>query len=101
MKISFNKPILHLDGVSAKDEKGEPITLGKQLAIQLSQLTKGDAFKMFDWSKKMYNGETLNLDRSDTQLLKETIEKMENITVLFKAQLLEIFTANNPDSNAE
>lgn len=89
--LDFNQNLKGLDGKEIKDETGEVITLGKMLANQLAFTGKGDALKLFNWAQKMYNGETLDLDKSDESVLKELIKSNEQLTVLAKAQLLTVF----------
>lgn len=89
--LDFNGTLKGLDGKEIKDEKDEVITLGKMLANQLAFTGKGDALKMFNWAQKMYNGEALDLDKSDEGVLKEFIKSNEQLTVLAKAQLLSVF----------
>lgn len=88
--LDFNKPIKGLDGNSVKDSNGELI-LGKLLSEQLAFSNKGDALKLFNWAQKIYNGESLDIDKSDEATLKEFIKNNENFTILVKAQLLELF----------
>jgi hypothetical protein len=89
--LDFNKPLKGLDGkeVIGPDEK--PINLGQFLASQLASAGKGDALKMFTWAQKVYNGEVLDLDPSDASTLKEFIKANDSMTVLAKAQLLNVF----------
>lgn len=89
--LDFNKALKGLDGQEVKDEKGESLPVGKLLASQLASANKGDALKMFTWAQKVYAGETLDLDKSDEGTLKEFIKSNEQMTVLAKAQLLEVF----------
>lgn len=89
--LDFNQNLKGLDGKDIKDEKDEVITLGKMLANQLAFTGKGDALKLFNWAQKMYNGEALDLDKSDESVLKEFIKSNEQLTVLAKAQLLTVF----------
>lgn len=89
--LDFSKAVKGLDGEELKDEKGNAVTLGKMLGNQLAFGTKGDALKFFSWAQKAYNGEPLDLDKSDTQTLKDFISNNEQLTVLAKAQLLEVF----------
>jgi hypothetical protein len=91
MALDFNQPLKGLDGTEIKDEKNEVITLGKMLAGQLASASKGDALKLFGWAQKTYNGESLELDKSDEDTLKEFIKSNEHLTVLGKAQLLSVF----------
>jgi hypothetical protein len=89
--LDFNANLKGLDGQEIKDEKNEVITLGKMLANQLAFTGKGDALKLFSMAQKMYNGEVLDLDKSDEGVLKEFIKNNEQLTVLAKAQLLTVF----------
>jgi hypothetical protein len=65
--------------------------LGKALSEQLAFANKGDALKLFNWAQKLYNGEALDLDKSDENVLKDFITNNESFTILVKAQLLELF----------
>ena len=89
--LDFNKPLTGLDGTEVKDEKNESIPVGKLLASQLAGSNKGDSLKLFTWAQKIYNGETLDLDKSDESTLKEFIKSNEQLTVLAKAQVLGCF----------
>lgn len=87
MKIDFNKPLLDLDGKELPDTN-----IGKILANVLCSQTKGDALKLYDWGRSMYKGEILDLDRADQDLLKSQIKDSESLTILAKAQMLELIT---------
>jgi len=89
--LDFNKALKGLDGQEVKDEKNESLPVGKLLASQLASANKGDALKMFTWAQKVYAGEVLDLDKSDEGTLKEFIKSNEQMTILAKAQLLEVF----------
>lgn len=89
--LDFNQTLKGLDGQSVKDEKGSEIKLGHLLGNQLAFTNKGDALKLFSWAQKVYNGEALDLDKSDTQTLKDFITNNEQMTILAKAQLLDVF----------
>lgn len=89
--LDFNQTLKGLDGNAVKDMDGSEVTVGKLLAGQLASSNKGDALKMFTWAQKVYNGETLDLDPSDTSTLKDFIKNNEQLTVLAKAQLLKVF----------
>ena len=89
--LSFNQTLKGLDNSEVKDGSGEVVSLGKLLASQLANSTRGDALKYFTWATKIYNGEELDLDPSDESTLKEFIKNSEQLTVLAKAQLLIVF----------
>lgn len=89
--LDFNKQLLGLDGKPVKDIDNKDITIGKLLAGQLAGANKGDALKLFTWAQKVYNGEPLELDQSDTSTLKDFVKNSEQLTVLAKAQILGVF----------
>lgn len=89
--LDFSKPLTGLDGAEIKDELGKPVMLSKILASELAQSAKGDPLKYWDWAKKLSDGKSLDLDPSDTGTLKEFIKSSERLTIMPKAQLLEVF----------
>jgi hypothetical protein len=86
MKLDFNFDFIGLD-----DKVFEGGNAGKMLAGALASASKGDALKFWDWAKKLFKGEVLDLDKSDQETLKGFVKDSESFTVLAKAQLLEIF----------
>lgn len=89
--LDFNQTLKGLDGSAVQDVDGKDVTVGKLLAGQLASANKGDALKMFTWAQKVYNGEALDLDPSDTTTLKDFVKNNEAMTVLAKAQMLSVF----------
>lgn len=85
-KIDLNKPILDLDG---KEIEGS--NLGKLVAQMLVTASRGDALKFMAWALKLHNGETLELDPSDKETLRNFIKDHEQLTILSKAQMLQCF----------
>ena len=90
MKLDFNKPILGLD-----DQAIPESNLGKLVANVITSNTKGDAIKLYDWGRTLYKGEVLDLDRADQDVLKNLIKDSDSITILTKAQALEVFKKEN------
>jgi hypothetical protein len=84
--INFNKNLLDLEG-----KEIEGANIGKIVAQTLVQSSKGDALKYWGWATKMNAGEELDLDKSDTETLKNFIKESETLTILTKAQALECF----------
>jgi len=84
--INFNKNLLDLDG-----KEIEGANIGKIVAQTLVQSSKGDALKYWGWATKMNAGEELDLDKSDTETIKNFIKESETLTILTKAQALECF----------
>lgn len=89
MKIDFNKPILQLDGTAFKEQDGSDVMLGKTLANALAMQSKGDILKYFGWAQKMYNGQAVEMDKSDVDILKGFIEEITSLPIITKAQALE------------
>jgi len=86
MKIDKNKAILGLDGKEIPDSN-----IGQLVARILVEGSKGDALKFWHWAQKLYKGEELDLDPTDTETLKNTIKDSESLTILSKAQALSCF----------
>jgi hypothetical protein len=86
MKLNLNINLQSLDGKEIPESNA-----GKLVANLLAQDNKGDALKKFSMAQKLYNGDTLDLDASDNQMLKTFVEQSESMTVLAKAQILVLF----------
>jgi hypothetical protein len=86
MKINMNKAILGLDGKEIADSN-----IGQLIAQILVQGSKGDALKFWHWAQKLYKGEELDLDPTDTETLKNAIKENDSLTILSKAQALACF----------
>lgn len=84
--LDLNKAIKDLDG---KEIEGS--NLGKLVAQMLISANKGDALKYMAWALKLHAGESLELDPSDKETLKNFIKDHEQLTILSKAQMLECF----------
>jgi hypothetical protein len=84
--INFNKNCLALDGQEVADTN-----IGKIVGQSLIQSGKGDALKFWHWANKMYKGEELDLDPTDTDVLRNFIKENETMTIWVKAQALECF----------
>ena len=85
MKLDFNFELLDLDGTVIKNEN-----VSKILANKLASASKGDALKFWDWAKKLFKCEVIDLDKSDQETLKGFIKDSE-LPIIYKAQILEIF----------
>ena len=86
MKLDFNFSLTDLDGQPIENSNA-----GKLLANTLAQQAKGDALKFMSWALKLHAGESLELDPSDKETLKNFIKDHEQLTILSKAQMLECF----------
>ena len=86
MKLDFNFDFVGLD-----EQVFEGGNAGKMLSGALAGASKGDALKFWDWAKKLFKGDVLDLDKSDQETLKSFVKDSESFTVLAKAQLLEVF----------
>lgn len=62
--------------------------LSTLLATSVNQ--QSDPLKLWGWAQKLYDGEALALDESDKSTLKEFIRSADGVTILAKAQLLEV-----------
>lgn len=86
MKLNFNFNLTDLDG-----KELENANAGKLLANTLIQQTKGDAVKYWEWALALNKGDILDLDSSDQETLKNFVKDSETITILAKAQVLNVF----------
>ena len=88
--LDFNFSLLQVDGTPITDEKGIPLNAGRILANTLYSGADKDPVKVADLARKIYNGDALDLDKSDTSMLKEII-KASKLFNGVKAQLLDVF----------
>lgn len=89
--MNFNKPFKDLLGMPLIDETGKEVIMGIVLANQLVSSTLGDPVKFWGWALKLAEGKDIELDKSDKGTLKSFIETNDKLTILVKAQLLEVF----------
>ena len=87
----FRTMLLDLNALVTTPD-GKPIeppqTLAKTLSGFLSQDSKGDAMKCWEWSKTLSTTGILDLDNSDTEVLKGLIKDNERMAILVKGPLL-------------
>ena len=95
MKFNFDKPMLGLDD-QPMTIGNDQIIMGKLLANRLSSVSRGPVMKFFDWAKLLYAGQEINIDREDVRTLQDFIREDDQITILAKAQLLQVL---NTDEN--
>ena len=86
MKLDFNFPLVDLDG-----KEIEGTNIGKILAQQLVQSTKGDAVKFFELALDLQKGKVVDMDTSDQTTIKDFIKNLDTVVNLAKAQILSIF----------
>ncbi len=97
MKVNFNVPILNLDGNALMDGP-EPANLGRVLGNTLVAVTQGDVLKFYGWAMKMNNKEDVDLDKSDQKILRDFVESSTTLTILTKAQILNLLDKKEPES---
>lgn len=83
MIINLNKSLIDFENVVIPNSN-----MGKLVANVIVQETKGDAIKKFYIAQKLYNGDDVDLDPSDLQMLKSIVEDTESLTIIAKAQIL-------------
>lgn len=92
MKIDLNKSVKDLDGIEIPDGH-----MGKIIANMLVSSTRGDALKYWGWAVKLNNKEEIDLDKSDFETFKEFVKSHEHLTILTKAQVLELLLKQNKE----
>lgn len=88
-KFNFKVNIKDIEGNLIKDEDGKILLLNEVLANSISRKSEGDALKLFGWAKRLYTEGDLDLDISDTQLFKTTVQSLQ-LFIFIKGQILEI-----------
>lgn len=84
MKLNLNFKIKDLDG---KDIPGAEAN--KLIGQVLCNLSKGNSLKLDDWGRKLWKGETLEIDDFDGKVLREIIDTTEGqISNIVKAPVL-------------
>ena len=86
MKLNFNFPIKGLDGTDLKDSNA-----GKILANNLAGQPSGDIIKYWQWAQDIYAGKEIELDKSDTETLRNYIKTNLTLPIITKVQMLEAF----------
>lgn len=90
IKINLDVPFINLDGSQFYDEPaGMKQTLGRVLGNQLVASNRSDAVKYYDWAIALYNGQAIEVDKSDFNKIKDFVDKHEGMIVLAKAQILQ------------
>lgn len=98
MKLDFNTPLLDLKEKIVKNPDGSEVLLNELLANGLVATTgKENIIKIFDWALAIQKTGILELDRTDQDLLKRTIENSDNFSVLGKGRLLGILEKKQPE----
>lgn len=89
MKINFALPFKNLEEEEIV-ENGKTVLLSKVLAPVMASQTEGvDVLKFYDWSRSIFKGETIDLDRTDLDIIKNFIKSNKQLSVLGKGRLLE------------
>lgn len=94
--INLNKPVLDLEGNELPNS-----IMGQILAETLVYSKDGDPLKFFDWALKLHKGETLILDRSDYEKLRDFVKNSQNLPIITKAQILPLLENDKPLTKAE
>lgn len=85
MQLNLNFIIKNLDGTPI-----EGADAGKTIANHLVKTSKGDILKHWEWAQRLYKGEPLDLNKSDSATLKKFISDSE-LAIIVKAQIIELF----------
>lgn len=99
-KANFNFILQGLDGNDIINPDG-PANCGKMLARIFSGMSKGDVYKIMEWARACYHGETIELNPKEKKDFQEYIETNELLTVLSKEQILNVLNGVTPSDNAQ
>lgn len=86
MEIKFNRQVIGLNG---QPLEGEHNSLNKIIANLLAYATNGNATKMMDWARQLYDKGTIIIDRADSEFLEGFIRENQALPNLTKEQALE------------
>jgi hypothetical protein len=87
--INLNFNLKDLDGNDLNPEQNAGKIVARSLVVQ----PKGDAVKFYHWAISLHRGESVSLDFSDLEVLRNWIKNTDAIFVIAKAQILEyLFT---------
>lgn len=96
MKINLNFDLTDLDGKPLVPRTPDDVVnCGKVVANALVQTAKGDPLKHHEWAVKLWKGEELDLDKSDTHYLKKFVEDHQGLTHTVKAPVIEKLMAKD------
>jgi hypothetical protein len=88
-KANFDFTIQDLEGNEIINIDG-PANAGKMLAKIFAGMSKGDIYKIMEWARACYRGETIEFNPKEKKDFQEYIESNEQLTVLSKEQILNV-----------
>ena len=91
-EYNFNIPMVGLDGqpMQISPSDSNHAMLGVMLAPLIAQSQSDDPVKSWGWAQSLYQGKSLQLDKSDVDKFKKTIRDLKQATDMLKAQALEV-----------
>ena len=90
-KIQFDVPSRSITGEEIVDEAGNMVQLGRILADHIATASaEKQVIKLYGWATAMAKGKELELDLEDISALKQFVELLPRLTLLIKAQCLEL-----------
>lgn len=89
MKINAKQALKNFKGDILKDPDGE-VTLGTALSNILSMAKEGGKMKLFILAKKFYERASVEIDQSDMNLVKKSVESTDIYPNMVTGQVLEI-----------
>jgi hypothetical protein len=94
--INLNRQLLDIDD---NEMPGTENNIGKIFAANLFYSSEKDTLKFYDWAKKFNKGETVEVDRSDYEKLRDFVELRSNLPIITKAQLLPLLANDKPQES--
>jgi len=86
MKVDLNKQVKNLGG---EEIPGDSNNLGKIVANQLAYSSSGPLVKFMDWARDLHKGNPIEVDRTDSGVLRAFVEG-SNLPNLTKEQALDV-----------
>lgn len=89
MKLSFEKPLLGIDGKEILDNN-DPLSMSKIVANLFANSQTQEPAKYVDWAIKIWNGQEIEVDRSDLEKIKTFITTHQGLSNLARVRILEV-----------
>jgi hypothetical protein len=99
MKLDFDFTLVTLDGLPLTDENGIELHAARTAArlIMRSMDAGADVMTSYDWATQLHKTGTIDLDRAGQQQFRSMFEKMPNVPLAVRGQLLEVLSRKQND----
>lgn len=100
MKLDFNQVVIGIDGKEIIED-GKPVKLAPLLANLFAQANSQEPAKFIDWAVKLMGDGKIEVDKSDSEKIKNFVSAHNGLSNLGKCRILEIINAAKEDEPKE